>query len=76
MSRLEQDDKAQKMHEENISSRSEKKKKEMLPPDASVKKEGVTSTDSAATGTPGKYSGEDTGEARADTGDDADKASS
>jgi|GEM_PF-2667594 len=44
-----------------------------LRTDATRKKEGVTSTFSAATGDPGKYSGEDTETVQGTTGDDRDK---
>ncbi|HTM65593.1 MAG TPA: hypothetical protein VL093_04685 [Flavipsychrobacter sp.] len=42
-------------------------------PDTSVKKEGVTSSFSAATGTPGKYSGEDIETPKGSTGSEEDK---
>jgi len=42
-------------------------------PDTSVKKEGVTSSFSAATGTPGKYSGEDIDAPEGSTGSEEDK---
>jgi hypothetical protein len=41
--------------------------------DTSKKKDGVTSSFSAATGEPGKYSGEDISDVPGSTGDDEDK---
>ena len=42
-------------------------------PDTSKKKDGVTSSFSATTGDPGKYSGEDISDVQGDTGSDQDK---
>jgi hypothetical protein len=42
-------------------------------PDTSIKKEGVTSSFSAATGTPGKYGGEDIETPEGPTGSEEDK---
>jgi|GEM_PF-5174883 len=42
-------------------------------PDTSQKKDGVTSSFSAATGDAGKYSGEDISDVQGDTGSDQDK---
>lgn len=50
-----------------------RKNKPDVTTDATRKKEGVTSTFSAATGDPGKYSGEDIETVQGTTGDDRDK---
>lgn len=50
-----------------------KDEKSVKPPDTSIKKEGVTSTFSAATGEPGKYGGEDIEDVKSSTGSDEDK---
>ena len=48
-------------------------KQEEQVSDTSRKKDGVTSSFSAATGEPGKYSGEDTSDVAGSTGGDDDK---
>lgn len=50
-----------------------KKDKSKPIPDTSIKRGGVTSTFSAATGDPGKYGGEDIDEVKGSVGNDADK---
>ena len=50
-----------------------KDKQKQIPHDTTRKKEGVTSTFSAATGDPGKYGGEDIDNVKGSTGNDEDK---
>jgi hypothetical protein len=73
MSRLEDEKKPEDLHDKNLSSEAEERRENVTPPDTSRKKEGVTSTFSAATGDAGKYSGEDISDVEGDTGDDQDK---
>jgi len=54
-------------------SKKDKKREELRQDDMSLKKDGVTSSFSAATGDPGKYSGEDIEAPEGSTGNDADK---
>lgn len=73
MSRLEDVPKPEELHDQNISSEAEERREDVTPPDTTRKKEGVTSTFSAATGDPGEYSGEDISSREGSAGGDADK---
>lgn len=73
MARLENDKDTEGLHEENSNTEAGKLREDMTPPDATNKKEGVTSSFSTATGDPGKYAGEDISDMEGDTGSDEDK---
>lgn len=73
MARLENERDAEDLHEENSETEAGKLREDMTPPDATEKKEGVTSSFSTATGDPGQYSGEDISDVEGDTGSDEDK---